>query len=78
MNVLEFLQQDIFTDNDKLLLEQFNSVSKYDASIYNIIVDDFIKSWEHTPQLKEAVHYLAMEYYLFQKWLIKSWFSWQE
>lgn len=78
MNVLEFLQQDIFTDNDKLLLENFNSVSKNDASIYNSIVNDFLENWEYTPQLREAVHYLITEYYLFQKWLIKSWFSWQE
>lgn len=77
MDIIQFLQQDLLPTNDTLLIEEYNSIDPKLANKYTSITDKFIKDWEYSIWLREAIHYLTMEYYLFQKWLVKSTFNWQ-
>lgn len=74
MNIMEFLQQDISPTRDDLLLDEYKSIKTSVANRYIWITDKFIRDWEYSPELREAAHYLSMEYYLVQKWLIQPTF----
>lgn len=79
MNIQEFLDQDYLTLNkvsDYELVELFKSVPDNHAKFFIDTVDRFIKNWEIPKEindLREAVHFLNLEFYLYKEWLIWKW-----